>query len=81
MTFAGSVLVGRALRVPIRLYQVLVSPLLPMACRYSPTCSHYAIEAIELHGPWRGLGLALRRLARCHPWGGFGVDAVPPPSR
>jgi len=53
---------------------------LPSSCRYEPSCSRYAIEAIELHGPGRGLVLAMRRLARCQPWGGFGFDPVPRPS-
>jgi putative membrane protein insertion efficiency factor len=49
----------------------------PSACRYWPTCSAYALEALERHGAWRGTGLTLRRLGRCHPWGGFGPDPVP----
>ncbi|GAB4404298.1 MAG: hypothetical protein OHK0053_29750 [Microscillaceae bacterium] len=62
----------------VRLYQLLLSPLLPNACRYHPTCSHYMIEALRIHGPFRGLWLGLRRIARCHPWGGMGEDPVPP---
>ncbi len=65
------------LRAPIRFYQVALSPFLPVSCRYLPTCSHYAIEAIERHGPARGLWLAGRRLLRCHPLGGAGYDPVP----
>ncbi len=49
----------------------------PSPCRYLPTCSAYAAEAIEVHGAWRGTGLALRRVARCHPWSAHGVDPVP----
>jgi putative membrane protein insertion efficiency factor len=49
----------------------------PSPCRFDPSCSVYAAEAIELHGPWRGLALAVRRLFRCHPWGGQGFDPVP----
>jgi uncharacterized protein len=64
----------------IRSYQLLVSPLLPAACRYLPTCSEYAQEAIERHGVLAGSWLALCRLARCHPWGGSGYDPVPPPA-
>jgi len=64
----------------IRFYQRGISPLKPPSCRYHPTCSHYAREAIEAHGPARGLGLALRRVLRCHPWGGKGYDPVPLPS-
>ena len=70
---------ARALCVfPISLYQWLLSPLLPPACRFRPTCSAYAAEAILIHGVWRGGWLTLRRLARCHPWGGSGYDPVPP---
>lgn len=67
--------------LPIRLYQVLLSPILPPACRYLPTCSAYAAEAIERHGLVRGGWLALKRLLRCHPWGGSGYDPVPPVKR
>jgi uncharacterized protein len=70
------------LTAPIRVYRRFLSPLFPPACRFEPTCSRYAIEAIETHGAWRGLGLAIRRLARCHPitWlgGSSGFDPVPP---
>lgn len=70
--------VTAALILPIRFYQLAVSPLFPAACRYTPTCSAYAIEALRVHGPMRGLWLALRRISRCHPWGGSGYDPVPP---
>ena len=66
-----------ALSAAVRCYQLLVSPLLPPACRFLPTCSEYAAEAIERHGAWRGVILASRRLARCHPLGGSGYDPVP----
>ena len=66
-----------ALRVAIRCYQLSMSPLLPPSCRYLPSCSDYAVEAIGRHGVLIGLVLALRRLARCHPWGGSGYDPVP----
>ena len=73
----------RLLSAPIRAYQVLLSPLLPPSCRYEPTCSAYALEALKIHGPVRGLWLAARRIARCHPisWlgGGAGFDPVPLP--
>jgi uncharacterized protein len=66
-----------ALSAVVRVYQLVVSPLLPPACRFLPTCSEYAVEAIERHGAGRGIVLALKRLARCHPWGGSGYDPVP----
>ncbi|MFZ1946387.1 MAG: membrane protein insertion efficiency factor YidD [bacterium] len=58
-------------------YKTLLSPLLPRACRFEPTCSDYAAQALRKHGFARGIGLAVRRLLRCHPFGGSGVDAVP----
>lgn len=72
------------IRVLIRFYQRFLSPLLKVAfgphsgCRYQPTCSHYFLQAVETHGPLRGSWLGLRRILRCHPWGGFGEDPVPP---
>jgi putative membrane protein insertion efficiency factor len=68
---------GQGLRIAIRGYQLLVAPILPPSCRYYPSCSHYAAEAVETHGPWYGLILAVRRVLRCHPWGGSGYDPVP----
>jgi len=62
----------------IRGYQLLLSPLLGNNCRFHPTCSEYAIEAVRAHGAMRGLWLAARRIGRCHPWGGDGHDPVPP---
>ena len=62
---------------PIRCYQRYVSPLTPPSCRFTPTCSQYAVEALSKHGPFKGLYLTLRRLLRCHPWGGSGYDPVP----
>jgi putative membrane protein insertion efficiency factor len=61
----------------IRFYQLFISPALPPRCRYLPTCSDYAAEAIARHGAAAGAWLALRRLLRCHPWGGSGYDPVP----
>ncbi len=63
--------------IPIRFYQRFISPLTPPSCRFTPTCSQYAIEALRKHGPLKGLWLAARRLLRCHPWGGSGYDPVP----
>ncbi|MCI6643770.1 MAG: membrane protein insertion efficiency factor YidD [Alloprevotella sp.] len=62
---------------PITIYQKFISPLTPPSCRYTPTCSQYAIEALKRHGPLRGGYLALRRILSCHPWGGHGYDPVP----
>jgi putative membrane protein insertion efficiency factor len=62
----------------VRLYQFLISPLLGPRCRFQPTCSGYAIEALQNHGALRGSWLALRRLLRCHPWHPGGYDPVPP---
>ena len=71
-----------ALVAPIRFYRRFISPMLPPACRYEPTCSRYAIEAIQVHGPLKGFWLALKRILRCHPihWlgGSEGFDPVPP---
>ena len=75
-------ILGWGITAIIRGYQLCVAPILPPSCRFYPSCSHYAAEAVERHGPLRGLALALRRLLRCHPWGGSGYDPVPSePSR
>lgn len=70
------------LAIPIHLYRYLLSPMLPPACRFQPTCSCYALEALTVHGPRKGSVLALRRLLRCHPvaalGGSCGYDPVPP---
>ena len=69
------------LSAPIRAYRVALSPLMPAACRFTPSCSAYALEALSLHGPVKGLGLTAKRLCRCHPitWlgGSSGFDPVP----
>lgn len=62
----------------IRAYQLLISPFLGQNCRFFPSCSHYALEAIEIHGSLRGTGLALTRICRCHPFHPGGYDPVPP---
>lgn len=62
----------------VRLYQATLGPFLGGHCRYQPTCSHYAIDALRSHGLLRGMWLTGRRLLRCHPWGGVGYDPVPP---
>jgi putative membrane protein insertion efficiency factor len=79
MDYAGGAgrALGLAIMGTIRAYQLLVAPILSPSCRYYPSCSHYAAEAIALHGPGRGSLLAMRRLLRCHPWGGSGYDPVP----
>ena len=75
------------IRLLIRGYQILISPLLSLivgpggGCRYEPTCSNYLLEAVETHGALRGGWLGLKRLLRCQPWGGSGYDPVPPAGR
>lgn len=71
---------ARALSGLIRLYQQARAGR-PSPCRFFPTCSAYALEAVEVHGALRGAGLAARRLGRCHPWGAHGIDLVPEPPR
>jgi len=61
----------------IKIYQYVISPLLGPKCRFTPTCSHYAIQAFKKHGIFKGGWLAIKRIARCHPWGGSGIDPVP----
>lgn len=65
------------LSAPIWFYRACISPLMPPSCRFQPTCSAYALEALRRHGPLKGLWLTLRRIGRCHPWGGSGYDPVP----
>lgn len=70
--------VGRLLALGlVKFYQGAISPLSPAACRYHPTCSQYAVEAINRYGALKGGWLALKRISRCHPWGGSGYDPVP----
>jgi putative membrane protein insertion efficiency factor len=68
---------ARAVTAPIRAYQRLISPLLGARCRFHPSCSEYAAQAILRHGPLRGIYLACRRVLRCHPWNPGGIDEVP----
>lgn len=69
--------IGWLLMLPIRFYRRFISPLTPPSCRFTPTCSEYAIEAITKHGPFKGTWLAIRRVLRCRPGGGSGYDPVP----
>lgn len=69
--------IKKLLILPIRIYQVTLSPLLGANCRYMPSCSQYMIDAIQEWGPFRGVWMGLRRISRCHPWGGHGHDPVP----
>jgi putative membrane protein insertion efficiency factor len=61
----------------IKLYQLIISPWMGQKCRYTPTCSQYGIEALKKYGPFKGLWLTVKRVSRCHPWGGHGYDPVP----
>lgn len=75
----------RIIQILIRAYQLLIAPVLSVfvgaggGCRYEPSCSRYFSQAVAEHGAWRGSLLGVRRIARCHPWGGEGLDPVPPP--
>ncbi|HLO59690.1 MAG TPA: membrane protein insertion efficiency factor YidD [Bacteroidales bacterium] len=64
--------------IPIRIYQYAISPLLPKTCRHIPSCSSYAIDALKIHGIFKGSLLAIWRILRCNPWGTHGYDPVPP---
>ena len=80
MKWLGNILksiVGAIFVVLIKLYQYLLSPLLGASCRYTPTCSQYGVEAIKKYGAFKGGWLTLKRISRCHPWGGHGHDPVP----
>ena len=63
--------------IPIKNYQTIISPLLGPSCRFTPTCSQYAVEAIQKYGPFKGSWLSFKRILKCHPWGGSGYDPVP----
>lgn len=77
MANAASRLLARPLIWLVKLYRLIISPWLGANCRFDPSCSSYAIEALERHGVLRGSWLAMRRIGRCHPWGGSGYDPVP----
>ncbi len=70
-------LLTQILLIPIYFYRGVISPMLPPRCRFTPTCSQYAVEALKKHGPFKGLWLSIKRIGRCHPWGGSGYDPVP----
>ena len=65
------------LLLPVLFYRYFISPIKPPTCRYTPTCSQYAVEALQKHGPFKGFYLAVKRILSCHPWGGSGYDPVP----
>jgi putative membrane protein insertion efficiency factor len=71
-------LIGWILMVPVYFYKYVLSPLTSPSCRHDPTCSTYAIEAIKIHGPFKGFYLGVKRISKCHPWGTHGYDPVPP---
>jgi len=74
-------IIQKLIRLPfillIKFYQFVISPAIGPKCRYTPTCSHYALEAINKYGVLKGMWLAIKRIGRCHPWGGHGHDPVP----
>ena len=70
-------LCSQTLIIFIRFYQIFISPLLGSNCRFHPTCSAYFIEAVKIHGPRKGFVLGVKRISKCHPWGGKGIDNVP----
>jgi hypothetical protein len=78
MPTAAARLLAKPLIWLVKFYRFAISPWLGGNCRYQPTCSNYAIEALEMHGVLRGSWLAAKRMGRCHPWGGSGYDPVPP---
>jgi uncharacterized protein len=72
---------GWILLLPVYFYKYVISPLTPASCRHIPTCSEYAVQAIKIHGPFRGFWLTTKRIGRCHPWGTHGYDPVPPKNK
>ncbi len=74
----ASVMIVRLVQLPVHAYRLVLSPWVGMHCRYQPTCSAYALEALEKHGVFKGGYLSAKRILSCHPWGGHGFDPVPP---
>lgn len=70
--------IGWMLLIPVYIYKYAISPFTPASCRHYPTCSEYALQAVKIHGPFKGFWLATKRISRCHPWGTSGYDPVPP---
>jgi hypothetical protein len=70
--------IGWVLLVPVYIYKYAISPFTPASCRHYPTCSEYALQAVKIHGPFKGIWLTIKRILRCHPWGSSGYDPVPP---
>jgi len=68
----------RILMIPVYFYKYAISPMTPASCRHIPSCSEYAIDALKIHGPIKGIYLGTRRILKCHPWGTHGYDPVPP---
>lgn len=68
---------SKILTTLVQFYRKFISPLTPATCRYEPTCSMYMLEALKIHGPFKGTWLGIKRIARCNPWGGCGYDPVP----
>lgn len=68
----------KLLLLPVYFYKYAISPMTPASCRHIPSCSEYAVEALKIHGPIKGIYLATRRILKCHPWGTHGYDPVPP---
>lgn len=71
-------LISWIILIPVYFYKFAISPFTPASCRHVPTCSTYAVEAVKVHGPFKGFWLASKRIAHCHPWGTSGYDPVPP---
>lgn len=78
MRLSPTTILKHVLILPIKFYQRYISPLLPAVCRYTPSCSNYAVDAIQAYGPFKGSWMAIKRIVSCNPWGGFGYDPVPP---